>query len=58
MAREFESRKERYEAVMQRKRSRMVSAEIGMSPDTKQLLSLKKEVLEKMSRRQIVLGRE
>ncbi|WP_155522833.1 hypothetical protein [Indiicoccus explosivorum] len=58
MAQEFESRKERYEAVIRRKRARIVSAEIGLSPDTERLLSLKREVLEKVSRRRIVLRRE
>ncbi|AQQ54061.1 hypothetical protein [Planococcus lenghuensis] len=57
MDREAEERKRKYEKEMKRKRQRIVSPEIGISPDTKRLRALGKVVLKQADDRRIIVRR-
>lgn len=58
MDRKALARKQKYEEEMKRKRQRIISPEIGISPETKRLNNLKNVVLKQGSERRIVIRRE
>lgn len=58
MNRKAQERKQKYEEEMKRKRERIVSPEIGISPDTKRLQALKKIVLKQAGERRIIIRRD